>query len=91
MTVVELADFVKIRRKRQIDEQKAVAQAAYVAGCIGSMALARNRPRFEDVFSFPKDESKSTEVEKSRLQMIAYAEYVNREARKTMRGGDSNA
>ena len=91
MTVVELADFVQIMRKRQIDEQNAVAQAAYVAGCIGSMALARNRPRFEDVFSFPKDESKSTEVEKSRLQMIAYAEYVNREARKMMRGGDSNA
>ena len=91
MAVSELADFVNASRERQIDDRRAVAEAAYVAGCIGAMSLQKSRPKFDDIFTFPKREEKVQQVDKSKAQMLAYAAYLDREAaRMTKERGDGH-
>ena len=76
-----MAVFIQANRKRQLDDWKMLSQVGYSAGVIGSMALQKDRPKYEQIFRFPSDSDKS-EVELSKAQMIALAEQVNREYRK---------
>jgi len=62
-----------------------LAYVGYSTGIIGSMALSKTRPRFDDIYNFPKENQKP-DVERSKLEMIAWAENVNRIARK--KGGE---
>lgn len=82
-----MAKFIKASRKRQLDEWKFLANVGYSTGCLGSMALAKRRPRFEEMFNFPKEDVKRVDIESSKSQMIVWAEKVNREARKSSKGG----
>lgn len=86
----ELASFVENQYKRRKDDMRAVAKMTYAAGLLGSMALQDSRPTFEEVFpAYAEEKSPLTEVEKSRLQMIAFAENLNRLAKKdAQKAGD---
>lgn len=81
LTVAEMASFVESRRRKQLDDWKMIAQVGYSTGIIGSMALSKTRPRFNDIYNFP-EETQKTDVERSKLEMIAWAENVNRLARR---------
>ena len=61
-----MASFVEARRRRQLDDWKFMAQVGYSSGIIGSMALSKTRPRFTDVFNFPKEEDKLASIEKEK-------------------------
>ena len=63
-----------------------LASVGYASGIVGSTALAKRRPRFDELFKFPKDPNESINLEKSKADMIVWAERVNREARKEMKG-----
>lgn len=76
-----MVSFVESRRRRQLDDWKMLAYVGYSTGIIGSMALSKTRPRFDDIYNFPKENQKP-DVERSKLEMIAWAENVNRIARK---------
>ena len=82
LTVAEMASFIEARRRRQLDDWKFMAQVGYSAGIIGSLALSKTRPRFGDVFNFPKDEDKLASVEKKKAEMLAWAANVNRRSRR---------
>lgn len=52
----------------------------YSTGVIGSMALSKSRPRFEDIYTFP-EEPKVTEqkedAELYKLRMLVWAKNMN--------------
>lgn len=90
MTVTELAEFVKQRRKKQIDDHKSIAEAAYVSGLLGSMSLQKYRPRFEDIFDFPEEKKKGFDAEKSKQLMLAYAANLNRQVPRLLKEGSDS-
>ena len=81
LTVAEMASFVESRRRKQLDDWKMIAHVGYYTGIIGSMAFSKTRPRFNDIYNFPKENQKP-DVERSKLEMIAWAENINRIARR---------
>lgn len=88
LTLAEMASFISANEKMERHRLKLLAQIGYSAGLMGSTALAQRKPRFEDLFSFPKeDENNSTNIEQSKKQMLVWAETVNRLARKKSKGG----
>lgn len=86
LTPLEMAQFIRARHRHQLDEWKLIAETGYSAGLIGSMSLAKSRPKFKEVFNFPEEEQRS-EVEISKAQMIVWAETANKEYRKRHKGG----
>lgn len=80
-----MADFIRASRKRQLDEWRILANVGYNAGLLGSMALSKRRPKFDDMFSFPKESEPIADVEKSKAQMLVWASQMNREYRKAMK------
>lgn len=82
-----MAQFVDANRKRQLDEHRMLAEVGYVAGIIGSMALAKRRPSFKEVFDFPEPEHPVEDPEAYKQKMLAWAEQVNRADRKSRKGG----
>lgn len=87
LTLVEMADFVTQRRKYEVKMKKLIAQSGYVAGIVGSMSLAKSRPEFEKFFAFPDVDEKTSDLEKSKQQMLAWAISANRQARGNNKGG----
>ncbi len=88
MTPLEMARFIKANRKRQLDDYKMLAQVGYSGGCIGSMAFAKRRPGFNEVFKFPEEEKdEHFDVDASKAQMLALAETINRSSRRSKKGG----
>lgn len=81
MLPIEMAEYVEQCTLRQRDDYKMLAQANYAAGVIGSMALSKRLPKFEEVFNFPKDEKKPVDVNVSKAHMIALASEINRVAK----------
>lgn len=84
-----MASFIKQNRKRENDTNEVNASIAYAAGMVASMSMAKKRPRFDQLFTFPKEEKETTteEVEMSKARMILWAETVNRNARKEKKRG----
>lgn len=85
LTVAEMASFVEARKRKQLDDWKMVANVGYSTGLIASMSLSKTRPRFNEIYNFPKDEKekdKKLEVERYKLQMRAWAENMNSQHRK---------
>ncbi len=82
LTFYELASFVEARRKRQLDDWRMMANVGYTAGIVGSMSFSKTRPRFEELFNFPKEETKIDNVDKHKAEMMAWAFNVNRQNRK---------
>nr|DAH56648.1 MAG TPA: hypothetical protein [Caudoviricetes sp.] len=80
-----MALFIDAGRKRQMDEWKHLANASYAAGCIGSMAFAKKRPRFDEVFKFPDTEDRTKDIQVHKAQMIAWATSTNRAYRKAQK------
>ena len=80
LTPVEMAAFVTARRKHENDFQRSLAHMSYSAGVLGSMALAKRVPRFEEVFKFDDQHEASQTLERSKLEMIAFAANMNRQA-----------
>lgn len=89
LTPKEMAEFIEANHKRQVDDWRMIANVGYSAGCIGSMALAKKRPRFDEVFNFPEEKS-TNEVEVNKAQMIVWAENMNREYRKSQKEAANN-
>lgn len=80
LTFAEMASFVEAQKRRQIDEWKMLASVGYSTGLIGSMSLSKSRPRFDDIYNFPKDEPVIKDaVEHSKLEMLAIAANINAE------------
>jgi hypothetical protein len=77
-----MASFVEARRKRQLDDWRFMAQVGYSSGIIGSMSLSKTRPRFADVYNFPKEEEKLESVERKKAEMLAWAANMNRISRR---------
>lgn len=82
LTFAEMASFLSARRRYEIGFYKKLAQIGYSAGLVGSSALARRRPRFEDLFSFPKDDEPINNVELMKARMLVWAQNTNRLDRK---------
>lgn len=80
-----MADFIRASRKHQLDEWRILANVGYNAGLLGSMALTKRRPKFDDMFSFPKEDEPTADVEKNKAQMLVWASQMNREYRKAMK------
>lgn len=81
LTPNEMASFISARRRHEIDNQKMLARMSYSAGMLGSMSLAKRFPKFEEVFSFPSDKPDNAEdIERSKLEMMAFAANMNRAA-----------
>lgn len=87
LTLAEMASFISARRRYEIGFYKKLAQIGYSAGLVGSSTLARRKPRFEDLFTFPNDETPVNNVELMKAQMLVWAQNVNRLDRKRKRGG----
>ena len=81
-TAEELASFIAQRKKRRSDDREFMAKLAYISGCLGSMSLLKDRPSFDTLFPEFSHKDTMTDVERSKAQMLAYAEYLNREARR---------
>lgn len=60
------------------------ANIGYSTGIIASMALSKTRPRFDEIFNFPK-EDQVPDVDRKKAEMIAWAENINRENRRRER------
>lgn len=83
MTPAEMALFIESRKRRQRDDYIALANVGYVAGMLGSMSLAKTRPKFSDLFSFDDvATAKEADIEKNKKAMIVWAENLNRASRK---------
>ena len=85
LTVAEMVDFIRASRRRQLDDWRVLANVGYNAGLLGSMALSKRRPKFDDMFSFPKESEPIADAEKSKAQMLVWASQMNREYRKAMK------
>ena len=81
LTVAEMASFVEARRKKQLDDWRMLANVGYSTGIIASMAFSKGRPRFEDIYNFPKEEEKVNDIDRKKAEMIAWAANVNRRYR----------
>lgn len=93
LSAAEVAVFVEVRHRRLLDDQKMLAQMSYSAGVLGSMALAKKMPRFEQVFKFPDDVEKGItkmDVERSKAEMMALAANLNAMVQQPVKE-DSNA
>jgi len=79
LSAAEVAVFVEVKQRKALDDQKMLAQMSYSAGVLGSMSLARRLPKFSEVFVFPEDKKEITaqDVERSKLEMIAFAMALN--------------
>lgn len=87
LTLAEMASFLSARRKHEVGFYKKLAQIGYSAGLVGSSALARRKPRFDDLFTFPSDDVPVNNVELMKAQMLVWAQNVNRLDRKRNKGG----
>lgn len=87
LTALEMAQFISASRKRQIDEWKMLAQVGYSSGNIGSMAFAKRRPSFKEVFNFPEEDKEAPSADVYEAQMLAWTEQMNRADRKRRKGG----
>ena len=86
LSAAEVAVFIEVRRRRLLDDQKMLAQMSYSAGVLGSMALAKKMPKFEQVFKFPDDVKKEvtkTDIERSKLEMMALAANLNAQVQRS--------
>ena len=88
LTFAEMASFIGAAKRRQLDDWRMASQIGYSAGIIASMSLQKTRPRFDEVFNFPKDSVTrgSSEIDAHKARMIVWAEQVNREYRKGVKG-----
>ena len=88
LTLAEMASFISANEKRERHLLEMIAKIGYAAGLVGSSTLATRKPRFEDLFQFPKDDEQPlTDVETSKRQMLVWAETINRQARRQSKGG----
>lgn len=77
LTLVELTEYVQANVKREREHNKFLTQVGYSTGVIASMALAKRRPKYEDVWG--ADHSSDTHsVELFKKKMTAWAANVNR-------------
>lgn len=74
-----MAAFINMRKKRQLDDWQMLASVGYSTGLIASMSLSKTRPRFNDIYNFPKEKTSptDTDVEFSKAQMLAWALKIN--------------
>lgn len=52
----------------------------YSTGVIGSMALSKSRPRFEDIYTFPEESKVAEQKEDAeiyKLRMLVWAKNMN--------------
>lgn len=75
-----MISFIEAGRKRQLDEWKMLANVGYSAGMVGSMAFSKSRPRFDEIYNFPKEE-KTEDLDSQKAEMLAWAANVNRRFR----------
>lgn len=87
LTAGEMASFIKANRKRELEQNKVNASIGYATGVLASMSLSKRRPRFSEVFNFPKDEDERFNVEQHKAQMLVWAERTNRLSRKENKSG----
>ena len=87
LTPAEMASFIKARRKQEMDITKVNSYIGYAAGIVGSAALSKKRPKFSDLFNFPKDPDEKIDFERSKAMMLVWAETANRADRKKSRKG----
>lgn len=86
LTLGEMAAFIKAQRKRDLDFTKTLANVGYSTGMLASMSLSKKRPKFGDMFQFPKETPDIDRLDKYKLQMMAWAEQSNRLTRRKKRG-----
>lgn len=83
LTLAEMASFISAKRKKEMEQNKLLAQIGYSGGMIASLSLAKKRPEFSEVFNFPKtEEINKNDIEKSKAGMLVWAEEMNRLVRK---------
>ena len=82
LTVAEMASFISAKKKHEMKQYEILAQIGYSAGIVASMSLAKKRPKFEELFTFPKEVDKQRGTELLKSQMLIWAENTNRRARK---------
>lgn len=87
LTLAEMASFLSARKKHELAQQKMLAQIGYSAGIIGSMALTKSRPRFEEIFSFPREQV-AVDANLMKARMLVWAQNSNRVDRKNKNKGD---
>jgi hypothetical protein len=76
-TYAELSEWVMANRKRQLEGWKFLSKVGYSTGVVASMALAKSRPAYEEVWNFG-DERKVASVEELENAMMAWAANANR-------------
>lgn len=84
LTVAEMASFIEARRRKQLDDWRMMANVGYSSGIIGSMSFSKTRPRFNDIYNFPKEEEVNS-VEKNKAAMLAWAANLNRQAKRQVK------
>lgn len=83
LTLAEMASFISANRRAELERSKLLARIGYSAGMLGSMSLAKKRPRFEEIFQFPHSQDNQNNATRLKAQMLVWAEQMNRLARKT--------
>lgn len=76
MSFAELREWLEARRKWLKQDAQFRSQLAYISGILGSMSLAKKRPKYSDIWR--TETPVAVDVKALKLKMLAWAENANR-------------